>query len=268
LPVLIVDDSPTNRGMLARFFESWGMRPTTAGDLEAARAALHDARDGCAPFRLVILDYENLDLAAQIGQDPSLHQPFRILLCPPGPHLDADRSRQSGIAAWVSKPIFQSELFDAVVKAFQADSPLAATPRIGPAVPAHRRLPLSVLVAEDNLVNQRLIGRLLEKQGHAVRVVGNGREAVAALDGRAFDVILMDVQMPEMNGYDATAAIRRQEQALGTHIPIIALTANAIKGDRERCLEAGMDGYISKPVRAEDVFEALDRLVPAAATSR
>jgi CheY-like chemotaxis protein len=125
-----------------------------------------------------------------------------------------------------------------------------------------------VLVAEDNLVNQRLIGRLLEKQGHAVRVVGNGREAVAALDGRAFDVILMDVQMPEMNGYDATAAIRRQEQALGTHIPIIALTANAIKGDRERCLEAGMDGYISKPVRAEDVFEALDRLVPAAATSR
>jgi signal transduction histidine kinase/CheY-like chemotaxis protein len=268
LPVLIVDDSPTNRGMLARFFESWGMRPTTAGDLEAAHAALHDARDGGAPFRLVILDYENLDLAAQIGQDPSLHQPFRILLCPPGPHLDADRSRQSGIAAWVSKPIFQSELFDAVVKAFQADSPLAATPRIGPAVPAHRRLPLSVLVAEDNLVNQRLIGRLLEKQGHAVRVVGNGREAVAALDGRAFDVILMDVQMPEMNGYDATAAIRRQEQALGTHIPIIALTANAIKGDRERCLEAGMDGYISKPVRAEDVFEALDRLVPAAATSR
>ena len=125
------------------------------------------------------------------------------------------------------------------------------------------RRTLRLLLAEDNPVNQRLAVRLLEKQGHQVVVAGNGREALAALDGQPFDVVLMDVQMPEMDGFEATAAIRAREPAPAPHIPIIAMTAHAMKGDRERCLEAGMDGYVSKPIRPQELFEVLEGLVTA-----
>ena len=122
--------------------------------------------------------------------------------------------------------------------------------------------PLRVLLAEDNPVNQVVAIRLLEKRGHSVAVAGNGREALDATEQRIFDVVLMDLEMPEMSGLEATAAIRRREQRTGTHIPIIAMTAHAMIGDRERCLAAGMDGYVSKPVRADELYAALENVTP------
>jgi two-component system, sensor histidine kinase and response regulator len=137
-------------------------------------------------------------------------------------------------------------------------APLATRQALGT---SQRRL--RILVAEDSPVNQKVVIRLLEKWGHTVVVVHNGREALAALDGQRFDVVLMDIQMPEMDGYEATAARRVQEETTGTHVPIIAMTAHAMQGDRERCLEAGMDGYVAKPIRAKELFEALESLTPA-----
>jgi CheY-like chemotaxis protein len=166
------------------------------------------------------------------------------------------------VASCLLKPIKQSELWDAIVTALGLSS--AGEQPAGPAAAAPSpvaRRPLRVLLAEDHLVNQRLMVALLEEQGHQVVVAGNGQQALAALEQQPCDVILMDVQMPVMDGFEATARLRAQQKQTGRHIPIIALTAHAMKGDRERCLAAGMDGYLSKPIRARELFQAIDCLV-------
>ncbi|MGO9270685.1 MAG: response regulator [Terriglobia bacterium] len=184
------------------------------------------------------------------------------MLTSAGQRGDAARCRDLGVAAYLTKPVSQPELLDCVVRV------LATSKFSGGSAPLVTRhtLPegkrkLRVLLAEDNAVNQKLAARLLEKHGHRVTVTANGREALTALDQENFDVVLMDVQMPEMNGFEATSAIRKKESRTGSHIPIIALTAHAMTGDRERCLAAGMDGYVSKPIHAKEMFGAIETLL-------
>jgi CheY-like chemotaxis protein/HPt (histidine-containing phosphotransfer) domain-containing protein len=159
------------------------------------------------------------------------------------------------------KPVKESELFDAVATALHIAVPLEPTADAEPRPFAGALRPLHVLLAEDSVVNQKLAVALLKKHGHTVEVVQNGKEAVAAANRGKFDVILMDVQMPEMDGIEATAVIRTQEKQNGGHLPIIAMTAHAMKGDREACLQAGMDEYVAKPVRARELFAAIARVL-------
>ena len=167
----------------------------------------------------------------------------------------------AGCGSYLTKPVKQSELFNALLNSLSITACDGNQTQIIKRQPALKNKKLHhILLAEDNAVNQRLAVRLLEKEGHSVVVANNGSEAVTAIEREAFDLILMDVQMPGMNGYEATAAIREKEILSGGHIPIIALTANAMKGDRERCLDAGMDGYASKPIKAKELIEAIETL--------
>ena len=173
---------------------------------------------------------------------------------------DAERCRKLGIAAYLTKPIGQAELRHAVSRILGARNEPGDVPPV-PGRSSSEELPrLHVLVAEDNLINQTLAIHLLEKRNCRVDVAGNGREALEKLGAGAFDLVIMDVQMPEMDGFEATAAIREGEKSTGRHIPIIAVTASAIKGDQERCLAAGMDSYVSKPIRPEDLYRAIDTI--------
>ena len=179
-----------------------------------------------------------------------------MMLTSAGHRGDAARCQELGVAAYLLKPIRQSELREAIARALGAKEQEGMLPLITRFSLQDGRDPsasLSVLLVEDNAVNQRLAARLLEKRGHRVVVAANGREALAALEQGAFDLVFMDVQMPEMDGLEATAAIRKKEQLSGKHQPVIALTAHAMKGDQERCEAAGMDGYLSKPIRPQEL---------------
>jgi CheY-like chemotaxis protein/HPt (histidine-containing phosphotransfer) domain-containing protein len=175
------------------------------------------------------------------------------------------RAREVPLTACIMKPVKQSDLFDAVVTCLGISLRRDSVSEPDAPQPGGPPRNLHILLAEDNAVNQRLIVRLLEKRGHRVTIAGNGREALAALERERFDLALMDVQMPEIDGFETTAAIRSGEQASGRHLPILAMTAHAMKGDRERCLEAGMDGYISKPIQAAELYAVIERAVPAPA---
>jgi two-component system, sensor histidine kinase and response regulator len=184
-----------------------------------------------------------------------------IVLTSAGQRGDAARCRELGVAAYLTKPVSQSELFNCIVRVLGASGPRAESA----ALITHHTLregnrKLNVLLAEDNAVNQMIAARLLEKRGHRVTVATNGREALAALERESFDVVLMDVQMPEMDGFEATAAIRVRDKSTGGRVPIIAMTAHAMRGDQERCLAAGMDGYIAKPVKARELIDLLEGL--------
>jgi CheY-like chemotaxis protein/HPt (histidine-containing phosphotransfer) domain-containing protein len=197
-------------------------------------------------------------LAAEIMQRPGLAGTPLIMLTSAGQTRDCERRRALGIAACLTKPVKQSELLRAIITTLSKSLPVAARPLQAPhTAPIKKGKTMRILLAEDNIINQRLAVRLLEKQEHWVVVANNGREAIAALEREQFDLALMDVQMPEMSGLEATAKIREREHATGGHLPIIALTAYAMKGDRERCLEAGMDGYVSKPIRSAELFQAI-----------
>src|SRR4030095_4182956 len=192
-----------------------------------------------------------------------------MMLSSSGQRGDAARCRELGVAAYLTKPVMESELFSAIRHVLNV--PATAESRVE-IVTRHtlreERDRYRVLLAEDNTVNQRLATRLLEKQGHSVVIAVNGRQAVAAFESEAFDLILMDVQMPELNGYEATGAIREREKVSGGHVPIIAMTAHAMKGDRERCLQAGMDGYVSKPIDTRELFEAIEQVTARVSTNR
>ncbi len=276
LPVLVVDDSATNRRILQEMLINWRMKPTLVDGGPAALATLEQARQAGHPFALVLLDgnmpdMDGFALAERFQQNPELVGATLMMLSSADRHEDAAHCRQLGLAAYLTKPVRQSELLGTIMTALapreHLEAPFAAAPA-DVVVTARRRLHL--LLAEDNAVNQKLAIRLLEKRGHSVRVANHGREVLEALyppnssgstvKAEWFDAVLMDVQMPEMDGFESTAAIRMLENATGTHVPIVAMTAHAMKGDRERCLEAGMDGYVSKPLQPQELFEVVESL--------
>ena len=273
LPVLIVDDNFTNRQVLSGIVAQWGMIPTAVEGGRAAMLALEAAKDSGNPFPLVLLDgqmpeIDGFTLAKQIQDHPELVRTTIIMLTSADQLGDAMLCRELGISAYLVKPVRQSELLNLICKSLQqipADQPNAKRVRSAPR-PAGR--PFQVLVAEDNMVNQTLARRLLERRGYAITVVGDGRAALAALDRESFDLVLMDIQMPGMDGFEATAVIRQREESAGTHIPIVAMTAHAFKGDQERCLAAGMDAYISKPVRQQELYATIEAILGQTRTAK
>jgi two-component system, sensor histidine kinase and response regulator len=205
---------------------------------------------------------DGFDLIERIRQRPELSAATIMMLTSAGHRGDAERCKKLGVAAYLLKPIRQSELREAIARVLGAQSQSGMVPLITRYSLHDARDPsevLNILVAEDNLVNQLLATRLLEKRGHHVTIASNGKEAVAALDAGVFDLVFMDVQMPEMDGLEATAAVRKKETATEKHQPIIALTAHAMKLDQERCLAAGMDGYLTKPIRTQELDVILER---------
>jgi signal transduction histidine kinase/CheY-like chemotaxis protein len=311
LPVLVVDDNATNCRILEEILAKWKMRSVAVNSGALALETMAQAREGGAPFPLVLLDahmpgMDGFAVAERIKQDPLLSGATIMMLTSAARPGDFARCRALGVAAYLIKPIRLGELLEVILSVLApqqaqrsshpgtsecATTPTGTAPVGNPIAgdPAselvrsgkrwskpdqvgvkarrslnERRQGVRILLAEDNAVNQVVALRLLEKQGHRVLVAGNGREALLALEKTAFqefDLVLMDVQMPEMDGYEATRVIREEEQARGTHVPIVAMTAHAMKGDRERCLAAGMDAYLPKPIRAEDLFEIIENLV-------
>jgi two-component system, sensor histidine kinase and response regulator len=266
LPVLIVDDNATNRRILEEVFTNWRMCPVAVEGGASALATLEKSLHAKQSFVIVILDGHMPDMdgfavAERITQDRRYAGIKLVMLTSAGQPEDVARCRRLGISAYLTKPVKQSELFDVIITAIgQPASEELRAPR--PAIGArHPQRKLHVLLAEDNQVNQLLASRILKKLGHHVTVVSNGREALSAVQAGRFDLVAMDVQMPEMDGLEATAAIRAWEQAAGTHTPIMAMTAHAMKGDRERCLAAGMDGYTSKPIRIGELEHSITQLV-------
>jgi PAS domain S-box-containing protein len=265
--VLIVDDNRTNRRILEGMLARWGMSPSTASDGLSALEALSDAHASNHPFELVISDMhmprmDGFSLAEEIKKQPGLCTSTIMMLTSGGQRGDAARCGALGIAAYLLKPVRQAELREAIARVLSAKGHANAAHMITRRALAGNGGPargLHILLAEDNPVNQKLALRLLEKRGHHVAVVCNGREALAALDKKSYDLVLMDVQMPEMDGLEATALLREKEKISGNHQVVIAMTAMVMKGDRERCIAAGMDGYVSKPIRVQELDEALDR---------
>jgi two-component system, sensor histidine kinase and response regulator len=261
LRLLVVDDHVTNRQILEELAASWGMRPRSVDGGRAALAELGRAAASGEPYPLVLLDARMPDLdgfgvAAAIRRDPALAAPVILMVSSADRPGESARCRELGIALHLTKPVRRAELLEALLRALGEGRPAAAPlPATAAGGPSPRRL--RVLLAEDNVVNQRLAVRLLERRGHEVVVAANGREALIAHESAGFDVILMDVHMPEMGGFEATAQVREREGRSGRRTPIVAMTACAMKGDRERCLEAGMDGYVAKPVREEDLWQAI-----------
>ena len=270
LPVLIVDDNQTNRRILEEMLIKWGMRPACVDSGLLALDTVQKARAAGRPFPLVLLDVhmpgmDGFTVAQQIQQNIHMGGSTIMMLTSAARPGDVSRCEELGVAAYLIKPIRRGELLEAILSVLGSKSPDSGKVRISAGPPVNeRRRGIRILLAEDNLVNQAVALRLLEKQGHRVVVAGNGREAILALSKAApdgFDMVLMDIQMPEMDGFEAAAAIRAREKETGRHIPIVAMTAHAMKGDKERCLEAGMDAYISKPIRAADLIELVEQYV-------
>ena len=265
LSVLVVDDNATNRRIFEKTLENWRMRPTLADSGAAALAAVRDAQDRGEPFRLVLLDVtmpgmDGFTVATRLMEDGSLTAPTIMMLTSSGEASDTARCRELGIAAYLVKPVRQAALCEAILTALGRPSRRRVLTTMAAARPQGPSL--RILLAEDNVVNQRVAIGLLEKAGHTVTLAENGKQALAAVDAATFDLVLMDMQMPEMSGAEATTAIRERERVHAGHLPIIALTAHALKGDRERCLAAGADGYVPKPVVPADLFREIDTVVP------
>ena len=270
-PVLIVDDSVTNRRILTDMLWLWKMRPTPAASATEALSYMARAAEIGEPFSLVLTDghmpeMDGFGLAERIKNSPHLANAV-ILMLTSGDRLgDVRRCRELGIAAYLMKPVRRDELRASIISALavrpskldEHSDALQIDERDGSSSVQPPRT-VRILLTEDNLVNQRVAVRILEKAGYSIVVANNGREALTALAQQEFDLVLMDVQMPEMDGFEATASIRINEKTTGRHIPIIAMTAHAMKGDEERCLTVGMDGYISKPIRARDLVELVEK---------
>jgi len=270
VPVLAVDDNATNRLILEELLRSWHMDPVLASSGGEALDLMLKAAQANRRFPIVLLDammpgMDGFALADAIRRNPSIRETRLIILSSASVTMDAARLRELGIYRTLSKPVKHSDLLETIAGALSgADSAGAAVPEsVAAGLEQAPGGSLRLLLVEDGLVNQQVAVRLLEQRGHRVEVANNGREALDRTESETepFDAILMDVQMPEMDGFEATAAIRQRERASGRHVPIVAMTAHAIKGDRERCLAAGMDDYLSKPIRAEELYRVVEAQV-------
>jgi|HubBroStandDraft_2_1064218.scaffolds.fasta_scaffold00790_10 CheY-like chemotaxis protein/C4-dicarboxylate-specific signal transduction histidine kinase len=267
LPVLIIDDNATNRRLLEELVRGWRMNPTLAEGGVEALALLEKAKTLGAQFPLVLLDahmpqMDGYATAAKIKSDPRFGTSEVVMLTSVGLRGDAAKCREIGISAYLTKPIKRSDLLDVIKLVLRTkEGPQENRPLVTTHLLRENRAALTILVADDNLVNQTLARRLLEKRGHTVVLAATGKAAVAAVETQVFDLVLMDVQMPEMDGLEATTVIREREKTTGKHLPIIAMTANAMIGDKEHCLQTGMDGYVAKPLSAKDLFGAIESIV-------
>ena len=268
VPVMIVDDNATNRRILEAMLGNWRMVPQSASDGAEALTALDRAINAGTPSQLVISDVnmpgmDGFELYDRIRSSSHLAQVPVILLTSAARPGDVARCREIGVAAHLIKPVKQSLLLNAILGAIADVSRMPDESKGGQTVedvPTSQRV-LHILLAEDNATNQKFAVRAIEKAGHSVAIANNGREAVEAWERETYDLILMDVHMPEMDGLEATAMIRQREGDKPGRTPIVAMTANAMKGDREQCLDAGMDGYVSKPVKRETLFAEIDRVL-------
>jgi two-component system, sensor histidine kinase and response regulator len=272
-PVLIVDDNATNRRILEETLRNWGLEVIAVAGGSEALAALQNVADPDHRPRLLLTDVnmpgmDGYALSERIRQSAEFSDTVIVVLTSGGRPGDAARCVELGIAAHLLKPVKQSELFDALMLAVAPSFAKRKGAEEDGAETAVGVAPLRILLAEDGLANQKLAVGLLTKWGHSVDVANDGREALDRAAAEAFDLVLMDVQMPLMDGLEATREIRNRERRTGGHLPIIAMTAHAMKGDRERCLEAGMDGYVSKPIRKRELLDEMSRYVPAAAATR
>jgi signal transduction histidine kinase/DNA-binding response OmpR family regulator len=263
LRALVVDDNATCRCVLEEMLGSWGMQVVPAESPAAAIEAVEAAEQrgdkiSVALLDAIMADGDGFEVAQKLRERPSMAGAPLLLLTPAATTDSLERCREVGIARPVSKPVRHSELLEAIVYCLGGAEP--KRPQRTRALSLQPRRPLQVLLAEDNPVNQRLAAGLLGRWGHNVTVVETGLEALQRLDGASFDIVLMDIQMPEMGGLEATVAIREREKERGGHVPIIAMTARALSGDREQCLEAGMDDYVAKPLEPRALFAAMERV--------
>ncbi len=268
LPVLVVDDNATNRHILQEMLVHWHMQPSASPSGELALQALAQAQDAGHTYPLLIIDrnmpgMDGFAVVEEIRRNPQLAGATVMMLSSSGRQGDSRRCRELGVAAYLTKPVQQSALLNAIVTAMDG-SHEAFVSRQTLELPAAKSSGKAIraLVVDDNSVNQKLAVGLLARRNCDIKTARSGSEVLATLEKNDFDVVLMDVQMPGMDGLQTTAAIRQKEQGTDRHLPIIAVTAHAMKGDRERCLAAGMDGYITKPISARELFKVIDQLVP------
>jgi two-component system, sensor histidine kinase and response regulator len=272
LAVLIVDDNHTNQIICEEMLLNWNMKPKVVSSGPAALKELTSAAKAGRPYQLVLLDVmmpemDGYEVARRIREDRQIHEVPIIMLSSIGRPDDVSVAKDLRLSRIVTKPVTQSDLFNAISNSIGTASEVAATSGTITADRPADFVPRRILLAEDGLVNRKVAVSLLTKRGHHVTVVGNGQEAVEAVTQDHFDLVLMDVQMPVMDGFEATSIIRKWEKDTGRRVPIIAMTAHAMKGDRERCMEAGMDGYVSKPFRPQELFQAVETAKPSVVES-
>jgi signal transduction histidine kinase/CheY-like chemotaxis protein len=263
---LVVDDNETNRRILRDMLVKYGVDVMVADSANSALAQMRERAGAGKPVTLLLTDahmpgMDGFSLVEQVKGDPQLAGAAIIMLTSAAQREDGARCRQLGINAYLTKPVTQSELREAIFNLLDGSVATSAADRSIRRPETHDRnadSSLKILLAEDNPVNQKLAVRMLEKRGHKITTVGNGREALAAFQKDTFDLVLMDIQMPEMDGFEATAAMREIERGAGKHQIIVAMTAHAMKGDDQRCLDAGMDGYLAKPIRGEELYALVD----------
>jgi CheY-like chemotaxis protein/HPt (histidine-containing phosphotransfer) domain-containing protein len=261
LPVLVVDDNFTNRRILSEMLQHWHMLPVLAESAAAARQSLQQAEASQRPIRLILLDHhmpgeDGIQFAESLR---GMQSKCPIIMISSGSTpIDVDLGQKYGIDRFMTKPVIASELLNEVLRQFgrYTTTKLSQPPS---ATATQQVQPRRVLLVEDNEINRRVAVGLMRSRGHHVVIAENGQEAVNTLADQEFDVVLMDMQMPVMDGYEATAEIRKRERQTGGHIPIVAMTAEALKGDRERCLAAGMDDYVSKPINPAEMYRAIER---------
>jgi signal transduction histidine kinase/CheY-like chemotaxis protein len=268
LAVLIVDDNEVNRRILIEQVRHWGMTATAVAGGRAALEELTTAAQGDRPFDLVLLDanmpeMDGFEVASEVRTRTALAGATIMMLSSSGDVLDRARCAELGISVYLTKPVFAADLLAAIGRAMGPRLSVAAatgaTSAVGRLAMGAGGRSVNILLVEDNVVNQRVASGLLTRRGHHVTVVQDGREALARLDKETFDVVLMDLQMPVMGGLDATVAIREGERATGQHIRVVAMTAHALNSDRQRCLDAGMDGYLSKPIDPRMLFAVVEQ---------